>query len=78
MRARVSARGRVTVPRELRARLGIQAGTVLDFESHDGALVARVAGTTDAVDKAWGMLALDEAPDTFISRLRGRAPHEPM
>ena len=36
----VSEKGQVTIPKQLRTRLGLTAGTVLVFEERQGALVA--------------------------------------
>jgi AbrB family looped-hinge helix DNA binding protein len=71
MRAAVSSRGRVTIPKALRTQLGIRAGTVLDFQVRNGSLVAHKAAATDAVDSAWGILSLQESVDKFIDRSRG-------
>jgi AbrB family looped-hinge helix DNA binding protein len=72
MKAIVSEKGQVTIPKPLRTRLGIRPGVVLDFAEEGGRLVARKAPVTDPVDAAWGILALDETADEFIERVRGR------
>lgn len=71
MKAIVSEKGQVTIPKALRTRLGIRPGVVLDFEADDGRLVARKAQVADPVDAAWGILTLDESVDAFIDRARG-------
>ena len=40
MKAIVSEKGQVTIPKACRDRLGLQAGSVLDFEAREGKLVA--------------------------------------
>ena len=40
MKARVSEKGQVTIPKKLRESLGISPGDVLDFEEQAGRLVA--------------------------------------
>jgi len=72
MKAIVSEKGQVTIPKPLRARLGLKPGVVLDFEAEGGKLVARKAHTLDPVDAAWGILKLPESVDAFIERTRGR------
>lgn len=72
MKAIVSEKGQVTIPKPLRARLGIKPGAVLDFEAEGGRLVARKASLTDPVDAAWGILKLSEPVDGFLDRMRGR------
>ncbi|HEX9417220.1 MAG TPA: AbrB/MazE/SpoVT family DNA-binding domain-containing protein [Gaiellaceae bacterium] len=42
MRARVSKRGHVTIPKPLRERLAIQPGQVLEFSEESGKLIAAI------------------------------------
>lgn len=72
MKAIVSEKGQVTIPKPLRARLGIKPGAVLDFDAEGGRLVARKAQTQDQVDAVWGILNLQEPVDAFVERTRGR------
>lgn len=72
MKAVVSEKGQVTIPKALRTRLGIRPGVVLDFDAEGGRLVARKAQQADAIDDAWGILDLPESVDTFVRRARGR------
>lgn len=72
MKATVSEKGRVTIPKPVRARLGINPGTVLDFEAEGGRLVARKAQTSDPTKAAWGILRLPRPVDAFIEGTRGR------
>jgi AbrB family looped-hinge helix DNA binding protein len=72
MKAIVSEKGQVTIPKPLRTRLGIRPGAVLDFDAEGGRLVARKAQAADPVDQAWGILELAEPVDEFVERARGR------
>jgi len=72
MKATVSEKGQVTIPKALRSRLGIRPGAVLDFDAEGGRLVARKAQAADPIDAAWGILQLPESVDAFIERTRGR------
>jgi len=71
MKATVSEKGQVTIPKRLRERLGIRAGQLLDFEEREGALVARKAGSADPVAEVYGSLNLGEPIDDFVRRIRG-------
>jgi antitoxin PrlF len=71
MKATVSEKGQVTIPKRLRERMGIRAGQMLDFEERDGALIGRKAGSTDPVADAYGTLKLGEPIDDFVRRIRG-------
>lgn len=72
MKATVSEKGQVTIPKALRTRLGIRPGAVLDFDAEGGRLVARKSQTADPIDAAWGILELPESVDAFVERARGR------
>ncbi len=73
MRAIVSDKGQVTIPKALRDRLGIRPGQVLEFEEDGGRLTARKAAPVDPVDAVSGILLLGEPVDRFIDRVRGEA-----
>ncbi len=72
MKATVSEKGQVTIPKALRTKLGIRPGAVLDFEADRGRLIARKADASNPVDDVWGTLDLGEPVDDFIERIRGR------
>lgn len=72
MKATVSEKGQVTIPKALRNKLGIRPGVVLDFEVEEGRLVGRKASARSALDEVYGTLHMDESVDEFIERIRGR------
>lgn len=72
MKAIVAERGQVTIPKDLRDRLGIRPGTTLEFAAKDGVLIARKA-ETDPVSKVFGCLGRRIDTDQFIRELRGSA-----
>lgn len=71
MKAVVSEKGQVTIPKRLRDRLGIRPGQVLDFDEEAGRLVARKATVVDPVDGVYGMLAGLGRTDELLRELRG-------
>ena len=71
MKAIVSEKGQVTIPKALRDRLGIGPGEVLDFEEHAGQLVARKIVTEDPVASVYGILSLGRGTDVLVDDLRG-------
>ena len=73
MKAIVSEKGQVTIPKSLRDRLGIKPGQALEFEAQRGKLVARKANAVDPVDAAFGAFPSDEPTDEIIDRIRGVA-----
>ena len=73
MKAIVSEKGQVTIPKPCRDRLGLRAGTVLDFEAHDGQLVAVKRHTADVFRK-WrgrGKLPAGLNVDDYLAKARG-------
>jgi antitoxin PrlF len=76
MRAIVSEKGQVTIPKPLRERLGIQPGQVLDFDEEEGRLVARKIGERDPVDAVYGVLHVDKPTDLLLAELRGDSDQE--
>ena len=71
MKAKVAERGQVTIPKALRERLGIKAGTVLDFIEESGRLVAMKIGPQNPVDEVYGSLGKGRRTDDVMDELRG-------
>ena len=70
MKATVSERGQVTIPKALRDRLGIRAGQVLDFDADEGRLVARKEQRGDGLDALLGAADIGISGDEFMRGLR--------
>jgi antitoxin PrlF len=70
MKAKVAERGRVTIPKALRERLGIDPGTVLDFIEEHGRLIARKTEAVDAVDLVFGSLGRGRNTADIIQEIR--------
>jgi antitoxin PrlF len=74
MKATVSEKGQVTIPKRLRDRLGIRPGQVLDFEERAGELVARKTAAGEGVRSLYGVIDLGVSTDQFLDELRGPRP----
>lgn len=75
MKSRVSSKGQVTVPAEVRSRLGLQPGTVVLFEFHDnGALIRKGTSGEHPVDRLFGILRLHKPTDALLDEMRGPRP----
>jgi antitoxin PrlF len=72
MKATVSEKGQVTIPKALRRKLGLTPGIIIEFDAVDGRLVGRKAQSRDLLDEVRGTLQMDESTDQFIERIRGR------
>lgn len=71
MKAVVSEKGQVTIPKVVRDRLGIRPGQVLDFDDELGLLIARKVADVDPVDEMYGVLDLPEGTDAYVDAARG-------
>ena len=71
MKSRVTERGQVTIPKELRDRLGIRPGQVLEFSEEDGRLVLRRKVAEHPVDRVFGILESGRSTDELMEELRG-------
>ncbi|MGD0725391.1 MAG: AbrB/MazE/SpoVT family DNA-binding domain-containing protein [Spirochaetia bacterium] len=73
MKAIVSEKGQVTIPKGVRDVLGIRKGTVLEFEALGGKLVAVKKGAADGFMR-WrgkGKLPGDSGVDEYLRKARG-------
>jgi antitoxin PrlF len=76
MKAVVSMKGQVTIPKRLRDRLGIRPGERIDFIEEDGKLVGRKEVMVDRVDAVYGIVDLRQPVDALIADMRGGDPPE--
>jgi AbrB family looped-hinge helix DNA binding protein len=66
----VTDRGQVTIPGEIRRRLGIVPGTTLRFHAEGGRLIAIKETTSDPVSRVYG-IAGNGNTDDIMTELRG-------
>lgn len=71
MKAVVSEKGQVTIPKQLRDRLGIEPGQELEFTDEVGRLVARKVLDRNPVDAVYGILDAPDGTDALLTELRG-------
>ena len=75
MKSRISSKGQITVPSEVRAQLGLYAGTPVEFELHEqGVLVRKGADGEHPVDQLYGTFVLGGTTDEILRTLRGPDP----
>jgi AbrB family looped-hinge helix DNA binding protein len=75
VKSRISSKGQVTVPVEVRDQLGLATGTEIEFLVRDGEAVLRKGGgDRDPVDRVYGRLKLGRPVDELVDAMRGPRP----
>jgi antitoxin PrlF len=75
MKSTISSKGQITVPIEIRRRLGLRPGTVVQFEmSENGALMRKGGRGRHPVDRVFGKLKLGRSVDVLLDEMRGPRP----
>ncbi|MHB8653032.1 MAG: AbrB/MazE/SpoVT family DNA-binding domain-containing protein [Terriglobia bacterium] len=72
MKATVSEKGQITIPKTLRVRLGIRPRQVLEVNEDGGRLVFTKTVLADPVESVFGILDLGRSTDQVMASLRGR------
>ena len=73
MKAVVSEKGQVTIPKPVRERLGLRPGTEIEFQAVGGRLVGHKASAADPFAK-WrgrGKLPRGKTVDQYLKETRG-------
>lgn len=77
MRSTISSKGQITVPVEVRERLGLVPGTLVEFElKEEGVLLRKGVSGDHPVDKVWATLHLDRSVDEALDAMRGPRPRK--
>ncbi len=73
MKSIVSEKGQVTIPKAIRDRLGLRAGTVVEFQAVEGKLVGVKTDPADPFRKWLGKGRLPGGldVDSYLERVRG-------
>lgn len=70
MKTVVSEKGQVTIPKNLRKRLGLTKGTILNFEEENGQLIVNKVSAKDPVVEVYGIISLETSTDKFLEEIR--------
>ncbi len=75
MTSTISSKGQITVPKGVRDRLGLRAGTTVEFELTDNGVMLR-KGHKGArpVDRVRGILKRQRSTDDLLDEMRGARP----
>ncbi|MEO8182377.1 MAG: AbrB/MazE/SpoVT family DNA-binding domain-containing protein [Deltaproteobacteria bacterium] len=73
MKSTVSEKGQITIPKPVRAALGLRPGTVIEIRAEAGQLIGRKLGAEDVFVKWRGRGALPKglSVDAYLQRARG-------
>lgn len=78
MKSTISSKGQVTVPVEVRNRLGLHVGVAVTFEVREGGVLMRKgAPGRHPVDRVFGTLRLRRPVDALLDEMRGPRPGKP-
>ncbi len=72
--AKVTSKGQITIPKEVRKRMGIQPGDQLEFVENGGLFHLRKYFDDDPIDKWVGYLEhlAGQDPDDLVREMRGQ------
>lgn len=69
----VAERGQVTIPKDVRDKLGIGPGTLLQFSAEGGRLVATKVITDHPAQRLMGRHSKGRRTDEVMAELRGKS-----
>lgn len=68
----ITERGQITLPKELRDRLGLKAGTVITFvPSKQGILIRKAPSGESALKSVFGVVKDGLGTDDYLKNIRG-------
>src|SRR5947208_16002581 len=75
MKSVISSKGQITVPIEIRSKLGLDPGTVVIFQmTKNGALLRKGTAGRHPVEQVYGVLNSKQRTDELVDELRGPRP----
>ena len=75
MKSVISSKGQITVPVEIRSKLGLNPGTVVTFQmTKKGALLRKGNTGKHPVEQVYGVLNSNRRTDNLLDELRGPRP----
>jgi len=73
-KTKITSKGQVTIPKDVRERLGLRSGDEIEFVEEDGDYRVRKRVTASPFRKYRGRLKqlVGSSPDELLERMRGR------
>lgn len=76
MTSSISTKGQITVPKQLRDKLGLRPGTTVEFELAEGGVLMRKGHKGQRpVDRVRGVLERRRPTEALIDEMRGPRPN---
>lgn len=72
MKAILSEKGQVTIPKRIRERMGLRTGTLLAFEAEGGRMIVTKVTPSDPLDALVGILKTPISTDHYLEAIRGK------
>ncbi len=72
---KVTRRGQVTIPKELRERTGIDEGIEVDFKEENGRVIITKSAAKNPFDAWVGYLRRRTDSDAEVKKMRGHRAH---
>ena len=66
VQSKVTAQGQISIPAEVRRKLGVGPGSVLEWEEKEGAMVVRRAGRYSSLDVHQALFGTAAAPEPRV------------
>ncbi len=76
MRAKITSKGQITIPVEIRRRLGLEEGVVLEFDETSSFLKAVPAFDEDLMRSFLGCEPNLPSTEEYLNECRGEVPDE--
>jgi antitoxin PrlF len=75
VKSTISTKGQITIPAEVREKLGLVPGTAVQFELCEGGVLLRKGSpSAHPVDRVFGRLRLARPVDVLLDEMRGPRP----
>jgi len=69
--SKITSKGQVTIPKEIREKFGFDPGDEIQFTIQEGRVVVQKKSLKSRLEKWIGVINIDSDVDTFIDDIRG-------
>ena len=69
--SKITSKGQVTIPKEIREKFGLEAGEEINFAIVDGQLVLKKKSMLSKLESWAGVISIESSVDSFVDDIRG-------